>query len=148
MHETVCFAQGDEARSWQAFLDWVKSPAAPENPAELIQAYAGKLASSGLNESQVKAELGLVQKHAGRLEGDLARAGEWADRMVIIQPQDFLQEWGWITCARVRLAQGRYREAQDILETLARLPGSANRILRQVRVDLLLSIVFFYQNQL
>ena len=68
----VCFAQGDEARSWQAFLDWVKSPAAPENPAELIQAYAGKLASSGLNESQVKAELGLVQKHAGRPGGEFS----------------------------------------------------------------------------
>jgi LuxR family transcriptional regulator, maltose regulon positive regulatory protein len=81
-------------------------------------------------------------------KGDLARAGEWADRMVINQPQDFLQEWGWITCARVRLAQGRYREAQVILETLARLPGSANRILRQIRAGLLLSIVLFYQNQL
>jgi hypothetical protein len=42
----------------------VKAPAAPEDPAELVQAYAGKLASPGLSETQVTAELGIVQKHA------------------------------------------------------------------------------------
>jgi len=66
----VCFAQGDEERSWKAFLDWVKTPAAPDNPAELMKAYAGRLASSGLSEPQVKAQLGIVQKHASQPGGE------------------------------------------------------------------------------
>ncbi len=68
--------------------------------------------------------------------GDVDHAGQWADHMARLDPADYVQGWGHVTLARVRLAQGRYAEAVAALEAVARLPDAGKRPYRQLRVDL------------
>ena len=65
---TVAIAQTEQSddHAWTAFIEWVKSPAAPDNPPEMMKAYQAKLASSGLSDKEVRAQIGIIQKYAGR----------------------------------------------------------------------------------
>jgi 2-polyprenyl-3-methyl-5-hydroxy-6-metoxy-1,4-benzoquinol methylase len=65
----LCFAQTNEDRIWASFVEWMKTPAAPDHPAELLKAYTAKLFASGMSEGQAKAQLDIVQKRAMK-EGD------------------------------------------------------------------------------
>ncbi len=58
----VCFAQTDERQIWSAFVDWLKTPESPENPAEIVKAYSSKLESSGLAPGETKSRLDMVLK--------------------------------------------------------------------------------------
>ncbi len=80
-------------------------------------------------------------------KGDLPCAVELANKISATEPQDYMQEWGRISVGRVFLIQHRFREAQEAMEALNRLPGSARRVHRQIRSDLILAIAHFYQNQ-
>ena len=56
---------GDE-KTWQSFIEWLKSPAAPDNPPEIMQAYMQRLLAGGATEEQAKAQLGVIGRMAGR----------------------------------------------------------------------------------
>jgi 2-polyprenyl-3-methyl-5-hydroxy-6-metoxy-1,4-benzoquinol methylase len=60
-----CCAQVDNQQVWNSFVEWLKSPAAPDNPPEMMKAYVEKLSSSGLTEAQVKERMGVIQRFAG-----------------------------------------------------------------------------------
>ena len=78
--------------------------------------------------------------------GDLSSAGVWADQLQLSDPLDPRYELDCLSLARVRIAQGRYSEAQDILETLARQPGTEKRTNRLIKIDLLLAVTLYRQN--
>ena len=83
-----------------------------------------------------------------RLEkGDLAGASEWARRIHISEPVTAIEELNCITLARVRLAEGRYVEAQRILEAISTLAAEGQRTNRQIKIDLLLAVTLAAQNQ-
>jgi len=96
----------------------------------------------------IEEELATVQARLWLARGDQQNVDAWADRVSLSKPLDYLQGWPHVTLARVRLAQGRYREAQHILETLSKQPGAAQRPHRQVRIDLLLALALYRQNKL
>ena len=77
--------------------------------------------------------------------GDLAKAGEWADHFTKGDLRDPRQELDHLTLARVRLAQGKYVEAQEILETVDRIPGLEKRINRKIKTSLLRAIALSSQ---
>jgi LuxR family maltose regulon positive regulatory protein len=96
----------------------------------------------------IEEELTTVQARLWLAQGDQQNVDAWADQISLSKPLDYLQGWPHVTLARVRLAQGRYREAQHILETLSKQPGAAQRLHRQIRIDLLLALTLHRQNQL
>jgi LuxR family maltose regulon positive regulatory protein len=96
----------------------------------------------------IEEELATVQARLWLAQGDQQNVDAWADQVSLSKPLDHLQGWPRVTLARVRLAQGRYREAQHILETLSKQPGARQRPHRQVRIDLLLALALYRQNQL
>jgi LuxR family maltose regulon positive regulatory protein len=79
-------------------------------------------------------------------KGDLVSAGEWADQFHWTEPLDFSHELDYLSRARIWIAQGKYPEAQHILEALTRQPGMAKRNNRQIKIDLLLAIALSGQN--
>jgi LuxR family maltose regulon positive regulatory protein len=79
--------------------------------------------------------------------GDLSSAGAWADQLQMGDPFDPRYELDCISLARVRIAQGRHSEAQDILEMLAHQPDTGKRINRQIKIGLLLAVTLYCQNQ-
>lgn len=96
----------------------------------------------------IEEELATVQARLWLAQGDQQNVDAWADQVFLSKPIDHLQGWPHVTLARVRLAQGRYSEAQHILETLSKQPGARQRPHRQVRIDLLLALALYRQNQL
>ncbi len=80
-------------------------------------------------------------------QGDLARAGQWADHIRFGETPDRKIELNLLTLARVRIAQGQYHEAQHILETMGRISGLDGRMGRQLRRTLLLAIALAGQGQ-
>jgi LuxR family transcriptional regulator, maltose regulon positive regulatory protein len=80
-------------------------------------------------------------------KGDLDRAASWASRLRISEPVKALQELNCLTLARVRLAQGRYWEAQRILECISPLAEAGRRTNRCIKIDLLLAIALASQSQ-
>jgi LuxR family maltose regulon positive regulatory protein len=96
----------------------------------------------------VDEELQTIQARLWLAKGEQQKAGAWADHVSLSKPLDHLQGWPHVTLARVRLAQGRYREAQQILEMLSRQPEAGQRLYRQMRIDLLLALALYQQNRM
>jgi LuxR family maltose regulon positive regulatory protein len=92
-------------------------------------------------------ELDTMQARLWLAQGDREKVDAWAGQVSSSSPPDYLQGWPHVTLARVRIAQGRYREAQHILETLSKQPQARQRLHRQVRIDLLLALALFRQEQ-
>jgi LuxR family maltose regulon positive regulatory protein len=80
-------------------------------------------------------------------QGDLGRAGQWANEIRFGETPDARQELELLTLARVRIAQRLYPEAQRVLETMARIPGIEGRLNRQIRRTLLLAVALAGQNR-
>ena len=95
----------------------------------------------------VDEELLTIQARLWLAKGEQQKVGAWADHVSLSKPLDHLQGWPHVTLARVRLAQGRYREAQQILEMLSRQPEAGQRLYRQMRIDLLLALALYQQNR-
>ncbi len=68
-----CSAQNDEQQTWNHFVEWLKSPAAPDSPPELMKAYVAKLSSSRLTEAQVKERMVVIQKFVGNPANGFSR---------------------------------------------------------------------------
>ena len=81
-------------------------------------------------------------------DGNLASASEWADNFPVNELSNLPQELDYLTIARVRLAQGKYHEAQQISELLDRTPGLEKRINRKIKIGLLLASALSGQNKL
>jgi ATP/maltotriose-dependent transcriptional regulator MalT len=62
----------------------------------------------------IEEELTTVRARLWLAQGDQQNVDAWADQISLSKPLDYLQGWPHVTLARVRLAQGRYREAQHI----------------------------------
>jgi hypothetical protein len=78
-------------------------------------------------------------------KGELTRVETWADEVAKSEPINYLQGWRHLSLARIRIVQGRYGEAQDILEALSRQPNADQRVHRPIRIELLLAIALFQQ---
>jgi LuxR family transcriptional regulator, maltose regulon positive regulatory protein len=103
----------------------------------------------GRNETpDIEEELVTIQVRLWLAKSDQEHVYAWADQTAKTPISDTFQGWSHLTLVRVRLAQGRYVEAQSILEALASQPGAEKRVHRQVRVYLLLALAHFRQNRL
>lgn len=80
--------------------------------------------------------------------GDVARASQWADGFTLSEPIDIRQELDYLTLGRVRFAEGRYLEAQKLMEIVNRAPGLEKRINRKIKFNILLANALFRQNKL
>ena len=89
-----------------------------------------------------------IQARLWLAKGDQQNVDAWADQVSMSKPLDYLQGWPHVTLARVRLAQGRYREAQQVLEMLSRQPEAGQRLYRQMRIDFLLALALYQQHRL
>jgi LuxR family maltose regulon positive regulatory protein len=80
--------------------------------------------------------------------GDVQSAARWADQ--IIQSDDFLQhkEYYRLTLARIRLAQGRHDEAENILTGFPYSDKYGNRITRRIESNLLMAAALTGQQRL
>ncbi|MDD5367898.1 MAG: LuxR C-terminal-related transcriptional regulator [Anaerolineaceae bacterium] len=69
--------------------------------------------------------------------GDLQSASDWADQ--IQRSEDFQrhQEYYRLTLARIRLAQRRYADVEEILAGMPSLAGAGNRLTREIESKLL-----------
>ncbi len=81
-------------------------------------------------------------------KGDLVRAGEWADHFLVNQSPVPPQETDQLTLARVRLAQKKYADTQQILEAMDRVPGIEKRVNRKLKIGILLACALTGQNRL
>lgn len=80
--------------------------------------------------------------------GDLARASQWAEGFALSKTPDIRQELDYLTLGRVRFAQGRFLEAQQLMEAVNRMPGLEKRINRKLKFNLLLANALFAQRKL
>lgn len=80
--------------------------------------------------------------------GDLQSAFNWADQ--IQRSEDFHghEQLYRLTLARIRLAQGRYAEVEDMLTGLTPPVSAGNRITRQIETKLLLAAAIAGQRRL
>jgi LuxR family maltose regulon positive regulatory protein len=80
--------------------------------------------------------------------GNLVGASQWAEQ--IQDSEDFRLHPGHykLTLARIRLAQGRYAEAEEILAEIAGQPAGADRTVRQLESKLLQAIAIAGQHRM
>jgi LuxR family maltose regulon positive regulatory protein len=71
--------------------------------------------------------------------GDLEGPSHWADQVLLSQDFQANQELYRLTLGRVRLAQGQYAAAEQLLEGTIPAPGAGSRITRQLEIYLLLA---------
>jgi LuxR family maltose regulon positive regulatory protein len=72
--------------------------------------------------------------------GDLNNAAAWADQVHLNEPFDLRQEHYRLTLARIRLAQKRYAEAENLLAGMASIAAEGQRHTRRLKYDLLLAV--------
>jgi len=80
--------------------------------------------------------------------GDLQTASHWADQIHL--SDDFLihKEYYRLTLARIRLAQGRFADVEEMLTEMPSQDLHVNRITRQIESNLLLAAAFVGQQRL
>lgn len=80
--------------------------------------------------------------------GDVQEASRWADQVVMSEDYQRHQELFWLTIGRIRLAERRYDEVEQLLagKTLPDSPGS--RISRRLEANLLLASALAGQQRL
>jgi LuxR family maltose regulon positive regulatory protein len=71
--------------------------------------------------------------------GDLQKAAHWADQIHLSEDFALHEECYWLTLARIRLAQGRYAEAEKMLSGNVTLITAGSRITRKLESNLLLA---------
>ncbi len=71
--------------------------------------------------------------------GDLQTAFHWADQVQLSDDYHLHPEYYRVTLARVRLAQGRYGEVEELLGGKLTVDLAGNRITRQMETNLLLA---------
>jgi LuxR family maltose regulon positive regulatory protein len=71
--------------------------------------------------------------------GDLQNPARWADQILLSEDFDLHPELYRLTLARIRLAQGRYAEVNEILSGTMPLMTAGSRISRQLESNLLLA---------
>jgi LuxR family transcriptional regulator, maltose regulon positive regulatory protein len=71
--------------------------------------------------------------------GDQHRASQWADQ--VQTSEDFQRQpaYYWLTLARIRLAQGRYADVEEMLKRMPPLSSDGNRITKQLEHHLTLA---------
>jgi len=92
-------------------------------------------------------ELRALRVYLDVVRGDLAGAEAWAEQLPMVHLPDFLRELDFILVARIRLAQGKYLEAQRLLEQLARQAQAGKRVSRQMKITLLWARALWAQGQ-
>jgi LuxR family transcriptional regulator, maltose regulon positive regulatory protein len=95
---------------------------------------------------EMENELSALRVRLWLAQGDFARADQWADRLRLGEAPDPQRELDLLTLSRVRNAEGRYSEAQHVLETMARIPGLEKRTNRHMRRFLLLALALSGQD--
>ena len=79
--------------------------------------------------------------------GDLQSASFWADQIHLSEDYHLHQEYYRVTLARIRLAQGRFADVEEMLAGKPTLNLSGNRITRQIESNLLLAAAIAGQNR-
>jgi LuxR family transcriptional regulator, maltose regulon positive regulatory protein len=80
--------------------------------------------------------------------GDLRSASQWADQVHLFEDFQRNPQRYRLTLARIRLAQGRYADVDDLLAGSASLSTSGNRITRQIESTLLQAAAIAGQGRL
>ena len=80
--------------------------------------------------------------------GDLQNASHWADQIQLSEDFHLHQEYYRLTLARIRLAQGRYADVEEMLAGMPSLDLAGNRITRQIESNLLLAAAIAGQQRL
>jgi LuxR family maltose regulon positive regulatory protein len=80
--------------------------------------------------------------------GDLQNPAHWADQIQLSEDFHLHQERYRLTLARIRLAQGRYAEVENLLAGMAPLLAPGSRTTRQLESNLLLAAALVGQQRL
>jgi len=80
--------------------------------------------------------------------GDLQAPSQWADQLDLNEDFDLHKERYQITLARIRLAQGRYTEAENLLAGEAPPAEVGSQVTRELEFDLLLAVTIARQGRL
>lgn len=80
--------------------------------------------------------------------GDGSAAFEWADKVLSTEDYQRYPEYYHLTLARIRLAQGRYSQVEEILARVTVKDLAGNRLTRQIEIDLLLAAALAGQQRL
>jgi LuxR family maltose regulon positive regulatory protein len=80
--------------------------------------------------------------------GDLQNPSHWADQIALSEDFDLHKKLYRLTLARIRLAQGRYAEVENVLAGMAPLLAAGSRTTRQLESNLLLAAAVAGQQHL
>lgn len=80
--------------------------------------------------------------------GDLQAPSQWANQLELSQDFDRHKERYQMTLARIRLAQGRYHEVENLLTGEAPPAGAGSQITRELEFRLLLAVAIARQGRL
>jgi LuxR family maltose regulon positive regulatory protein len=80
--------------------------------------------------------------------GDLQTAFDWADQILFSEDFHLYEKYYRLTLARIRLAQARYADAEEILTGMPSPAAGGNRINRQIESNMLLAAAIAGQQRL
>ncbi len=93
-------------------------------------------------------ELRTLRVRVQLASGDLQNPSRWADQIGLSEDFDLHREEYRLTLARIRLAQGRYAEVENLLAGIAPLSAAGSQTRRQLEADLLLAAAAAGQQRL
>ncbi len=80
--------------------------------------------------------------------GDLQKASQWADQVQLSEDFHLHENYYRLTLARIRLAQGRYAEVEEMVAGMPSRAAAGNRISWQIEINLLLAAAIAGQQRL
>jgi LuxR family maltose regulon positive regulatory protein len=110
-----------------------------DGAAEVVQKLESRLAGHSLPQ-ELQDELDTLKIRLLLANGNLQSAAEWADHVNLAEPPDFRQEHHRLALGYILLAQGRYTEAEHLLEKMANMALAGKRRARQIKFGLLLAL--------